>query len=70
MRAPESLPLALPVCRIMAENIIELTYGRKSDEEGRDYVKLNTYVMEVSVAAMEGYLVNFIPACEQPSSSP
>ncbi|KAG8897260.1 hypothetical protein FRC00_004625, partial [Tulasnella sp. 408] len=48
--------------KIMAENVIELTYGRKSDEEGRDYVKLNTYVMEVSVAAMEGYLVNFIPA--------
>lgn len=47
--------------KIMSENIIELTYGRRSDEEGRDYVKLNSYVMEVSVAAMEGYLVDFVP---------
>lgn len=51
----------------MSENIIELTYGRRSDEEGRDYVKLNSYVMEVSVAAMEGYLVDFVPGCECPS---
>lgn len=48
----------------MAENIIELTYGRRDDEEGRDYVKLNSYVMEVSIKAIEGYLVDFVPACE------
>ncbi|KAG8972279.1 hypothetical protein FRC05_010222 [Tulasnella sp. 425] len=48
--------------KIMAENIIELTYGRRDDEEGRDYVKLNSYVMEVSIKAIEGYLVDFVPA--------
>ncbi|KAG9048571.1 hypothetical protein FS837_012512 [Tulasnella sp. UAMH 9824] len=48
--------------KVMAENIIELTYGRRGDEEGRDYVKLNSYVMEVSIKAIEGYIVDFVPA--------
>lgn len=50
--------------RVMAQNILELTYGRTSDEEGRDYIKLNSYVMEVAINAMEGYLVDSVPACE------
>lgn len=53
--------------RVMAENIIELTYGRREDEEGRDYVKLNSYLMEVSIKAIEGYMVDFVPACKHAS---
>ncbi|KAG8896760.1 hypothetical protein FRC01_011632, partial [Tulasnella sp. 417] len=48
--------------KVMAENILELTYGRRDDEEGRDYVKLNSYVMEISIKAIEGYIVDFVPA--------
>ncbi|KIO29648.1 hypothetical protein M407DRAFT_21235 [Tulasnella calospora MUT 4182] len=48
--------------KVMAENILELTYGRRDDEEGRDYVKLNSYVMETSIRAIEGYIVDFVPA--------
>ncbi|KAG8986098.1 hypothetical protein FRB90_004229 [Tulasnella sp. 427] len=54
----------LDLNKVMAESIIELTYGRKDDEEGRDYVKLNSYVMEVSIRAIEGYLVDFVPALQ------
>lgn len=53
-------------CRITGENIVELSYGRLGDEQGRDYVKLNRYVMDVIDVVFEGYMVDLIPACKQP----
>ncbi|KAG8948166.1 hypothetical protein FRC04_009965 [Tulasnella sp. 424] len=55
--------------RIMGENIVELTYGRLKDEQGRDYIKLNRYVLDVINTTIQGYLVDWIPACKQPSPS-
>ncbi|KAG8932906.1 hypothetical protein FRC00_013903 [Tulasnella sp. 408] len=48
--------------RIVAENIVELSYGRLKDEQGRDYVKLNAYLLEVVDTVMAGYVVDLIPA--------
>lgn len=47
--------------RITGENIVELSYGRLEDEQGRDYVKLNRYVMDVIDLVFEGYMVDLIP---------
>lgn len=48
--------------RIVAENIVELSYGRLKDEQGRDYVKLNAHLLEVVDTVMAGYVVDLIPA--------
>lgn len=48
--------------RIMGENIVELTYGRLEDEQGRDYIKLNRYVLDVINTTIQGYMVDWIPA--------
>ncbi|KAG8914565.1 hypothetical protein FRC00_012435 [Tulasnella sp. 408] len=48
--------------RIVAENIIELSYGRLKDEQGRDYVKLNTHLLDVVYRTIQGYVVDLVPA--------
>ncbi|KAG9006557.1 hypothetical protein FRB90_009884 [Tulasnella sp. 427] len=53
---------AADLIRVMQENIIELTYGRQQDDQGRDYVDLNTKVMDIGTRTMQGYLVDLIPA--------
>ncbi|KAG8928726.1 hypothetical protein FRC01_005441 [Tulasnella sp. 417] len=50
------------LARIMAENVTELTYGRLKDRQGRDYLQLNSYVMNVVDGTMQGYVVDLIPA--------
>ncbi|KIO29660.1 hypothetical protein M407DRAFT_21247 [Tulasnella calospora MUT 4182] len=48
--------------RVVAENIVELTYGRRIDDKGRDLVELNFYAMAISLRGMQGYIVDMLPA--------
>lgn len=48
----------------MAESTVILTYGRLRDEQDRDYVQLNSYVLETTLKATQGYMVDLIPACK------
>ncbi|KAG8960669.1 hypothetical protein FRC05_006701 [Tulasnella sp. 425] len=48
--------------RVMAESTVMLTYGRLRDEQDRDYVQLNSYVLETTLKASQGYIVDLIPA--------
>ncbi|KAG8948167.1 hypothetical protein FRC04_009966 [Tulasnella sp. 424] len=50
--------------RITGENIVELSYGRLGDEQGRDYVKLNRRVLDVVNVVFGGYMVDLIPALQ------
>ncbi|KAG8948164.1 hypothetical protein FRC04_009963 [Tulasnella sp. 424] len=58
--------------RIVAENMIELSYGRLRDEQGRDYVELGSYVTEVVEtviqAPWQGHIVDLIPSLKYLSS--
>lgn len=51
-----------PLHRIVAENLVELTYGRRTDNKGRDLVELNFYMMHIILGCMQGYIVDMIPA--------
>ncbi|KAG9040972.1 hypothetical protein FS837_012899, partial [Tulasnella sp. UAMH 9824] len=48
--------------RIIAETIVELTYGKRADSHGRDFVKLNARITEIIDRGMQGYAVDLIPA--------
>ncbi|KAG8893147.1 hypothetical protein FRC01_013757, partial [Tulasnella sp. 417] len=48
--------------RALQENVIDLTYGRREDSQGRDYIQLNGRVMDIGNETMQGYLVDLLPA--------
>ncbi|KAG8991527.1 hypothetical protein FRB90_001308 [Tulasnella sp. 427] len=48
--------------KVVAETVIELTYGRLEDGRGVDYVKLNTHLADILVWGMEGFAVDLVPA--------
>ncbi|KAG8942376.1 hypothetical protein FRC04_003772 [Tulasnella sp. 424] len=48
-------------CRIVAENVVELTYGNRTDDKGRDLVKLNYHIMHTILPGMQGYIVDMLP---------
>ncbi|KIO27713.1 hypothetical protein M407DRAFT_232359 [Tulasnella calospora MUT 4182] len=48
--------------RSLQENVIDLTYGKREDTKGRDYVQLNGKVMDIGNETMQGYLVDLLPA--------
>lgn len=50
--------------RSMQQNVIDLTYGRSEDNQGRSYVELNSRVMDIANGTMQGYFVDLIPSCE------
>lgn len=54
----------VPDRRVVAENVVELTYGRRTDDKGRDLVELNFYAMRIILRGMQGYIVDMIPARE------
>ncbi|KAG8913080.1 hypothetical protein FRC00_003105, partial [Tulasnella sp. 408] len=46
----------------MTEVVIELTYGRLGDGKGSDYIQLSSFVTDVVLEAMQGYVVDLVPA--------
>ncbi|KAG8932907.1 hypothetical protein FRC00_013904 [Tulasnella sp. 408] len=48
--------------RVVAENVVELSYGRLKDEQGRDYIKLNAHLLDVVHRTIAGYVVDLVPA--------
>lgn len=45
--------------------MVELSYGKLKDAQGRDYVEQNLHAMEVVTATIHGYIVDLIPACKR-----
>ncbi|KAG8928660.1 hypothetical protein FRC01_005604 [Tulasnella sp. 417] len=50
--------------RIVAEGIINLTYGKLEDSRGRDYIQISARLMEITVASVLGYVVDLLPALQ------
>lgn len=56
--------------RIVAETIIKPVYGRLEDEQGRDYIQINTYVTDIILRGFQGYVVDLFPALHLPAWLP
>ncbi|KAG9015660.1 hypothetical protein FRB90_004580 [Tulasnella sp. 427] len=51
--------------QVVAETILQVTYGRLDDGKGTDYFRLNTHVMDIMIEGMEpGYAVDVLPALQ------
>ncbi|KAG8971519.1 hypothetical protein FRC05_010996 [Tulasnella sp. 425] len=51
--------------KVVAQEVVELTYGRREDGHGNDFVQLNSRVVEILLQAMQGYLVDLIPSLQR-----
>ncbi|KAG8971536.1 hypothetical protein FRC05_011013 [Tulasnella sp. 425] len=50
--------------RTVAETTTKLTYGRLEDRRGRDYIQLSYRVVDIFVIALQGYVVDLLPALQ------
>ncbi|KAG8912436.1 hypothetical protein FRC00_004509 [Tulasnella sp. 408] len=48
--------------RSIGEAIIQLTYGKLEDKQGRDYIQLSIHIAEILAFAVQGYVVDLFPA--------
>ncbi|KAG8942378.1 hypothetical protein FRC04_003774 [Tulasnella sp. 424] len=57
--------------RTVAESIVTLTYGRLRDEQDRDYIQLNSYVVDTSLKVLKGTLsTSFLPCVTSQAGFP
>lgn len=50
--------------KVIAQEIVELTYGRLEDGRGNDFVQLNSHVFEIIDQSIQGYLVDLISSLQ------
>lgn len=49
------------VCSMVAESVVEFSYGRHTDEVGNDYLERLYRIQEMIVKASFGYVVDLAP---------
>ncbi|KAG8961517.1 hypothetical protein FRC00_011993 [Tulasnella sp. 408] len=49
--------------RVIGEAIIQLTYGKLGDGQGKDYIQITTRLLEIMILSLQGYAVDIFPAC-------